>query len=273
MSSGNLQKGVPSTDYAIDRRLFRPNRRSVVKIEPIPDTTYYCIENCCVCLRRAVYCLVGKCEPRDNHPDVAHKTDDYLWMKLCQLSHDDDYVAPVAPTSDRLTLAQLQTTLLEEHGTRRRRPPRAVCVVVSLITISDELSCRPPSCQSCRSALGFLSSPTWLSPSPPPATWLSLSLPSTPGCCVCLPLLLRCPPSAGESHFDAYQQPLLYAQVLLLSAQFEAALDFLSRMPALRAHAVHAALALYEAGCLLLPPSTNAALRESTITTTRRRSQ
>ena len=34
---GNSQNGVPRTDYAIGRRSVRPNRRSVVKIEPIPD--------------------------------------------------------------------------------------------------------------------------------------------------------------------------------------------------------------------------------------------
>ena len=33
----------------------------------------------------------------------------------------------------------------------------------------------------------------------------------------------------GESHFQAEQSPLLYFQVLFLSGQFEAAIEFLAR--------------------------------------------
>ncbi|XP_067934981.1 nuclear pore complex protein Nup93-like [Watersipora subatra] len=57
----------------------------------------------------------------------------------------------------------------------------------------------------------------------------------------------------GEMHFQAQQRPLLYFQVLLLTGQFEAALEFLSRHDRLQAHAVHVALALYELNLLLLP--------------------
>ena len=35
---GNFHNGVPWTDYAIDRRLLRPDRQSVAKIEPIANT-------------------------------------------------------------------------------------------------------------------------------------------------------------------------------------------------------------------------------------------
>lgn len=64
----------------------------------------------------------------------------------------------------------------------------------------------------------------------------------------------------GESHFSAYQQPYLYFQVLFLTCQFEAALEFLSRIDALRCHAVHVALVLFELKLLLLPSSTQVAL-------------
>ncbi|RXG72254.1 Nuclear pore complex protein Nup93, partial [Armadillidium vulgare] len=50
----------------------------------------------------------------------------------------------------------------------------------------------------------------------------------------------------GEKHFNAWQQPLLYMSVLLLSCQFEAGIEFLSRIERLRCHAVHVALALHE---------------------------
>ncbi|XP_064611037.1 nuclear pore complex protein Nup93-like [Liolophura sinensis] len=57
----------------------------------------------------------------------------------------------------------------------------------------------------------------------------------------------------GESHFNAYHQPHLYFQVLWLTAQFEAALEFLSRIEKLRSHAVHVALALHELHILHTP--------------------
>ena len=67
---------------------------------------------------------------------------------------------------------------------------------------------------------------------------------------------------AGETHFNAYQQPFLYFQVLLLTAQFEAAIEFMSRIERLRCHAVHVAIVLYELKLLLVPRSSQAQLRK-----------
>lgn len=50
----------------------------------------------------------------------------------------------------------------------------------------------------------------------------------------------------GESHYDAYNQPHLYFQVLLLTGQFEAALEFLARIERYKVHSVHMAIALKE---------------------------
>lgn len=50
----------------------------------------------------------------------------------------------------------------------------------------------------------------------------------------------------GEKHFNASEQPHLYFQVLVLTGQFEAAIEFLSRFERYRTHAVHIALALNE---------------------------
>ncbi|XP_013389179.1 nuclear pore complex protein Nup93-like [Lingula anatina] len=66
----------------------------------------------------------------------------------------------------------------------------------------------------------------------------------------------------GESHFSAYQQPFLYFEVLLLTAQFEAAIEFLSRIERLRCHAVHVALVLYEMNMLALSQSIQSQLCE-----------
>lgn len=60
----------------------------------------------------------------------------------------------------------------------------------------------------------------------------------------------------GESHYDAYNQPHLYFQVLALTGQFEAAIEFLSRIEKFRVHAVHMAIALNEL-CVLALPSDN----------------
>lgn len=36
---------------------------------------------------------------------------------------------------------------------------------------------------------------------------------------------------AGETHYHAYEKPLVYFQVLALTGQFEPAIEFLSRIP------------------------------------------
>ncbi|CAH1270686.1 NUP93 [Branchiostoma lanceolatum] len=125
--------------------------------------------------KRAVYCILACCDTSDTHSDVADKTEDYLWIKLCQVSLEDDS----AGLQDKLTLPQLQSLLLEEYG---------------------------------------------------------------------------------ETHFNAAQQPFLYFQVLFLTGQFEAAIDFLFRTDQLRAHAVHVAVVLYEMKLLLTPNTVQAQL-------------
>ncbi|XP_076809690.1 nuclear pore complex protein Nup93-like [Clavelina lepadiformis] len=62
----------------------------------------------------------------------------------------------------------------------------------------------------------------------------------------------------GESHFNAASNPLLYFQILMLTCQFEQAIEFLSRFEALRCHAVHIALALNVQEFLLTPLSLHA---------------
>ena len=62
------------------------------------------------------------------------------------------------------------------------------------------------------------------------------------------------PHIAGESHFSASCQPVLYFQVLFLTGQFEAAIDFLFRSGEnLSSHATHIALVLFEARLLSQP--------------------
>lgn len=56
----------------------------------------------------------------------------------------------------------------------------------------------------------------------------------------------------GESHFDAFKQPFTYFQALMLTGQFEAAIEFLSRVSGLRSHAVHLAIVLHEMNLLII---------------------
>ncbi|CAH0556800.1 unnamed protein product [Brassicogethes aeneus] len=64
----------------------------------------------------------------------------------------------------------------------------------------------------------------------------------------------------GESHYDAFNQPHLYFQVLALTGQFEAAIEFLSRIDKYRVHSVHMAIALNELYSLGGPQDTGAPL-------------
>uniref|UniRef100_A0A803SUI0 Nuclear pore complex protein Nup93 n=2 Tax=Anolis carolinensis TaxID=28377 RepID=A0A803SUI0_ANOCA len=63
--------------------------------------------------KRAVYCILGRCDVADSHSEVADKIEDYLWLKLNQVCFDDD--GSNAP-QDRLTLSQFQKQLLEDYG-------------------------------------------------------------------------------------------------------------------------------------------------------------
>lgn len=124
--------------------------------------------------KRAVFCVVGRCDPAEDHSEIADKIDDYLWIKLSQIQVDSD-----PSRQDSFTLQRLQSLLYEDFG---------------------------------------------------------------------------------ESHFNGYQNPFLYFQILILTAQFEAAIEFMSRIDRLLCHAVHVALVLYELKMLMLPPSTQAQL-------------
>ncbi|XP_039931134.1 nuclear pore complex protein Nup93 isoform X3 [Hirundo rustica] len=63
--------------------------------------------------KRAVYCIIGRCDITDNQSEVADKTEDYLWLKLNQVCFDD---GSTSSPQDRLTLSQFQKQLLEDYG-------------------------------------------------------------------------------------------------------------------------------------------------------------
>jgi len=64
----------------------------------------------------------------------------------------------------------------------------------------------------------------------------------------------------GESYFTKARNPFPYLQVLLLTAQFELAVEFLLKFDNMVVHAVHMAIALYEKNLLNLTKSATAQL-------------
>lgn len=61
----------------------------------------------------------------------------------------------------------------------------------------------------------------------------------------------------GEKYFTQNRNPFTYLQVLLLTAQFEMAIEFLLKYDTMVVHGVHMALALYERGFLNLSKSSS----------------
>eukprot|EP00095_Tigriopus_kingsejongensis_P011127 maker-scaffold645_size120276-snap-gene-0.39 protein:Tk11127 transcript:maker-scaffold645_size120276-snap-gene-0.39-mRNA-1 annotation:"nuclear pore complex protein nup93" len=167
----DMAKFLTEMQTSVDQRLS-PHSDNIVKLayrRSIRSTTDP--------FKRAVYCLLGACDPSDEHSEIATSLDDYLWLKFYQIRGEDEVASSHA--LDHLTLTKLQVQMSEEYG---------------------------------------------------------------------------------ESHFNAYEKPLLYFQVLFLTGQFETAIEFLFRASRFRPHAVHIALALYEMNLLLLPNNIQAAL-------------
>ena len=62
-------------------------------------------------LARAVFCVIGRCDPTEDHSEVADKIDDYLWIKFSQIQVDLD-----PSRQDGFTLQRLQSLLYEDFG-------------------------------------------------------------------------------------------------------------------------------------------------------------
>ena len=61
--------------------------------------------------KRAVYCILGACDPQDEHGEVATSLDDYLWIKLSQIRCDESTLDSSTAHADALTLTQFQVQL------------------------------------------------------------------------------------------------------------------------------------------------------------------
>ena len=56
--------------------------------------------------------MIGRCDPDENHSEIADKIDDYLWLKLRQVQTEDTD----QHSHESFTLKKLQTLLYEEFG-------------------------------------------------------------------------------------------------------------------------------------------------------------
>ncbi|KAK2708495.1 hypothetical protein QYM36_014191 [Artemia franciscana] len=166
--SRNLEEVLASNDCRLT-----PNNEAQVKLNYRRT-----VRNATDPYRRACYCIIASCDPSEDHSEIASTTEDYLWIKICQLRADGEEEMG-ASREIRFTLSYFQSLILEEYG---------------------------------------------------------------------------------ERHFDAYKEPLRYFEVLFLTSQFEAAVEFLSRIDKWRTLAIHVALALRETKLLLLPESVQSPL-------------
>uniref|UniRef100_A0A8C4NAP7 Nuclear pore complex protein Nup93 n=1 Tax=Eptatretus burgeri TaxID=7764 RepID=A0A8C4NAP7_EPTBU len=71
------------------------------------------VRGCTDPYKRAVWAVVGRCDVADAHAEVAEKTDDYIWLKLSQVSFDEE---GTVMGQDHITLSHFQTQLLEDYG-------------------------------------------------------------------------------------------------------------------------------------------------------------
>lgn len=68
---------------------------------------------------RLVYCLLGRCDLADAHTEVAQSIDDFLWLRLSQISIRGSVVITADHEDvESLTLGQLQTLLFDTYGER-----------------------------------------------------------------------------------------------------------------------------------------------------------
>lgn len=57
---------------------------------------------------------MAACDVNDEHTEVAQTTDDYLWIKLCQLKEDE--FGGHDSSHERISYSQFQSLVLEEYG-------------------------------------------------------------------------------------------------------------------------------------------------------------
>ncbi|KAH0554443.1 nuclear pore complex protein Nup93-like isoform X2 [Cotesia glomerata] len=108
--SGNRGSSFQEFKQALEEALENPQRRPSSRSESVIKLHYRKhVRSSTDPYKRAAYCTLVPCDPDDLHSEVMSTADDYLWLKLCQVRSQSD-------TENKLTLENLQTTILEEYG-------------------------------------------------------------------------------------------------------------------------------------------------------------
>ena len=78
---------------------------------------------------RLVYCLLGRCDLSDAHTDVAQSIDDFLWLRLSQISINED-MSNQQDDVESFSIGQLQNLLYETYGKELNNSRRAFCSLI-----------------------------------------------------------------------------------------------------------------------------------------------
>jgi nuclear pore complex protein Nup93 len=65
--------------------------------------------------KRAVFCVVANCDSALDHPEVADKIEDWLWLRLTLARHGE--LKRRSDPTDKGALAALQNQISVEYGT------------------------------------------------------------------------------------------------------------------------------------------------------------
>lgn len=69
---------------------------------------------CTDAFKRAVYCIVANCDSALDHPEVADKIEDWLWLRLTLARHGE--LKRRADSNEKSALAALQNQISIEFG-------------------------------------------------------------------------------------------------------------------------------------------------------------
>lgn len=104
-----LQEKVKNPTHTIDTKLeqmIRMQYKRQIRTDPDP-------------FKLAVYCIIGRCDILEQHPEVAKTSDDFLWIQLSMIrngeqSQSSSFIGD--DMSESLTYAGLQSMILEQYG-------------------------------------------------------------------------------------------------------------------------------------------------------------
>lgn len=81
--------------------------------------------------KRAVYCIIGRCDKMEQHTEVAKSSDDFLWIQLSLITDSSDM-------SEHLTYSELQATILEQYGEKHYNASEQPHIYFQVLALTGE---------------------------------------------------------------------------------------------------------------------------------------